>query len=414
MAEKTTKKNTKGTKKVVKKETTKKVATKKAAPKKVTPKKVTPKKVVKSEVTVTKEEVKNAKVVAPKTTKKEGKVKAVFDKIMANKPFAITLCISIILAGALIFTLCAKRIPKTKDGKQILASVKGKNFTADDLYIALKDEYGTEKLISMIDEYITGKEVKFTKENEKYIQDIVDSWKAQAESYGMTLPDLVANYGLRINNDDEFYDYLKKSYSISLAVEKFIGDQASEKDLKEYYKNNYSDTLTVRHILIEVDNSDDESEIEARNKAMDLIKELDDTDKSKLEDKFIELAKENSDDTGSYSNGGLIENVTKTSVVSEFFDASSKLKDGEYTKEPVKSTYGYHIIYRISSTPVEDFKKIKDEVKSAYAKELLNADPTLQVTKWDELRKSYKMKINDTDVKKYYEDNITVQKRLNL
>lgn len=403
MAEKTTKKNTKGTKKVVEKKTTKKVATKKATPKKVAPKKVAPKKVV-TEVTLKKEEIKEAKVVTPKEVKKEGKVKEIFNRIIANRPFAITLCISIILAVALIFTLCYKRIPKTKDGNQVLATIKGKTFTADDLYTELKDEYGTEKLINMIDSYITSKEVKFTKENEKYIQDIVDSWKAQAESYGMSLPDLIANYGLKINDEKDFYDYLKKNYSINLAVEKFIGDQASEKDLKEYYENNYSDTYVVRHILIEV--NEDTTADEAFDKAKDLIDELNDADKGKIEDKFIELAKYNSDDTGSSSNGGLIEEVTKKTVVSEFFEASSKLKDGEYTKEPVKSTYGYHVIYKVSTTPISEFKDMKDDVKSAYAKELLNSDASLQVKKWDELRKSYKLNIIDDNIKNDYEDTL--------
>ena len=43
----------------------------------------------------------------------------------------------------------------------------------------------------MIDTYIASKEVKLTKENEQYLQDIVDQWKAQAEYYGMSLPDLI-------------------------------------------------------------------------------------------------------------------------------------------------------------------------------------------------------------------------------
>lgn len=393
MAEKTTKKNTKGTKKVAEKKTTKKVTTKKVAPKKE----------VKNEVTVKKAEVKEAKVVTPKV-KEKGKVRVFIEKnILANKPFAISLAIILVLVIALTCTLCYKRIPKTKDGKQVLATVKGKTFTADDLYLALKDDYGTDKLINMIDSYITSKEVKFTKENEEYIQDIVDSWKAQAESYGMSLVDLIGNYGLKIKDEQDFFNYLKENYSISLAVEKFIGDQASEKDLKAYYEENFSDSLTVRHILIEVD----EDENEAKEKAMDLIEQLNDTDKNKLEDKFAELAKDNSDDTGSYSEGGLIENVTKTSVVSEFFEAANELKDGEYTKEPVKTSYGYHIIYRVNSDPVEEFKKIKDKVKSEYAKSLLNADSTLQVTKWAELRKSYKLNIVDTNIKNEYEDGIS-------
>ena len=400
MAEKTTKKNTKGTKKAVEKKTTKKVTTK-AAPKKEV-KKVTPKKEVKKVTKVA--PVKEEKIVTKKENKLKGNIKNVWDKIIANKPFAISLCIILVLTVALICTICYKRIPKTKDGKQIVATIKGKTITADDLYIELKNDYGTDKLISIIDNYITSKEVTFTKENEEYIQDIVDSWKAQAESYGMSLPDLIANYGLTIKDEKDFYDFLKQNYSINLAVEKFVGDQASEKDLKEYYENNYSDTYTVRHILIEV--SEDTSADDAYNKAKELIAILNDTDKSKLESKFISLAEENSDDTGSYSNGGLIEDFNKKTVVSEFYEASSKLNNGEYTTEPVKSSYGYHIIYKVSSTPLKSFKDMKDEVKSAYAKDLLNTDSTLQITKWKELRESYKLNIVDDNIKNEYEETI--------
>lgn len=402
MAEKTTKKTNKKNTKVVENKTTKKVTTTKAAPKKVTPKKET-KEVVKVE---TPKEIKKE----GNLFSKDGKVVEIYNKIIANKPFAISLCVILVLTISLICTICYKRIPKTKEGNQVLATIKGKTFTADDLYLELKDTYGTDKLINMIDNYITNKEVKFTKENEEYIQDIVDSWKAQAESYGMSLADLVSNYGLMIDDEEDFYDYLKQNYSMNLAVEKFVGDQASEKDLKEYYNNNYSDTYTVRHVLIEV--NDDTTDSDALNKAKDIIEELNNTDKDSLEDKFIELAKNNSDDPGSYSNGGLIENVTKASVVSEFFEASSKLKDGEYTTEPVKSSYGYHVIYKVSTTKLKDFKELKDEVKSKYAQELLSSDATLQVTKWDELRKSYKMNIIDDNIKNKYEETIDNNKKI--
>lgn len=393
MAEKTTKKNTKGTKKTVEKKTTKKVATKKTAPKKVTSK---------QEVTVKKEEVKEVKVVTPKEVKKEGKIEKVFDKIMDNRPFAISLCVIIILAVALGITLFTKRIPKTSKGKQVVATVKGKTITADDLYLALKDEYGTDKLINMIDEYIAKKEVKFTKDDEKYIQDIVDEWKAQAESYGMTLPQLVANYGLTINNDDEFFDFLKDNYSKSLAVINFIGDEASKDELKSFYEENYSDEITVRHILINIDDDEDY----AYNRAMELIGELDGLTGDELVNRFSELASDNSDDTGTYSNGGLVENTTKKTVVSEFYDASANLKDGEYTKEPVKTQFGYHVILRISSKKVESFDKMKDQVKRDYGEQVLNSDPNLQVKKWDELRKSYKLNIVDSNIKEQYNKTI--------
>ena len=394
MAEKTAKKNTKGTKKAVEK---------KVAPKKET-KKVTKKAPVKKEVK-TKVEAKAAekevKIITSKK-KEEGKVKAFCNKIIANRPFAISLCIILVLVIALIVTICVKRIPKTSNGSQIVASVKGKTITADDLYLALKDEYGTDKVINMIDTYIASKEVKLSKKNKEYLKSVVESWKEQAKYYGVSLKELIANYGLTIEDEDDFYNYLEENYRISLAVVKFIGDQASEEDLKAYYKNNFSDTLTVRHILIQVDGN----EKEAYDKAVNIIKELDDVNSKDLEKEFIELAKDYSDDTGSANDGGLIKDVTKATVVSEFFEAADKLKDGEYTKEPVKSSYGYHIIYRVDSTKLEKYEDIKDEVKQAYGEAKLNEDASLQTSKWNELRKSYKLNIVDSDIKDAYEKKI--------
>ncbi len=398
MAEKTTKKNTKGTKKVVKEKTTKKVATKKAAPKKEV-KKVTPVKEVKKAAPV-KEVKKEEKVVIKKENKMKGKIKEVVDKITSNRPFAIALCVILVLAIALTITLCHKVIPKTKDGKQVVASLKGKTITADDLYLKLKDNSGSDTLFTMIDEYIIGKEVKYRDEDKEYVQGVVDQYKEQAEYYGVSISEFFANYGLNIENEKQLYNIILKNYGATLAVQKFIGDQASEKDLKEYYENNYSDSLNLRHILIEVDEDGEDAAIE---KAKDLIKELDNTNKNKLEEKFTDLAKNNSTDPGTYENGGLMEDVTKKAVVSEFFEAAVALKDGEYTKEPVKSSYGYHIIYRISSTPLKKFKDMKDSVKMDYGKDLLNSDSSLFTIKWDELRKSYKLNIVDTNIQNDYD-----------
>ena len=97
-----------------------------------------------------------------------------------------------------------------------------------------------------------------------------------------------------------------------------------------------------------------------------------------------------------------MENFSKGDVVESFWKASEELKDGEYTKEPVKSTYGYHIILKVSSTPVEKYEDIKEEVKTAYAESLLADDSTLFAKKWDELRKKYKLSIKDDLMKKAY------------
>ena len=389
MPKKTTKKNTKGTKNT----TSKKVEAK-----------TTPVKNGETKVTE-KVEVKKVK------KEKKGKAKAVVTKVMENTPFVISLCAIVLLVAALILALCTKRVPTTSKGEEILATVNGKTITADELYLSLKDSHGTDALINLIDTYIADKEVKITEENKKYVQEVVDYYKEYAEYYKVDLATFLSSYvGLNgITTEDEFFDYVLEDYKKTLAVTNYIAEKASEDDLKEYYKENYSDKITVKHILIEVDDEaedKDEADKEAYNKAVKLIKKLNDTSSKKLDSKFEELAEDNSDDTATYSNGGLIEDFGKKDVVEEFWEASEKLKDGEYTTKPVKSSYGYHIILKVSSTPVEKYKDVKDEVKTAYAESLLSKDSTLLVKKWDEIRKEYKLSIKDDYIKEAYKETI--------
>lgn len=364
----------------------------------------------KNKAVVKKSVSKNVEVIDNVTPKVEKKGKCMC-KLTNNTPFMISICVIVILLAALIYCGFSRRIPKVKNGDEVIATLKGKKITAQDLYQELKEENGTNALINAVDEYIASKEVKITKDDEKYVQEVVDYYKEYANYYNTDLKTFLTNYvGLsNISTEKEFYDFVLKDYKKTLAVQKFIGDKASEDDLKKYYKENFSDKLTVKHILIQVDSDaedKDKADKDAYNKAVELINTLKKTDSKKLEKKFETLAKENSDDTETYSNGGLIEDFSKKDVVEEFYDAANKLKDGEYTTKPVKTTYGYHIILKISSTPVEKYNDIKDQVKTEYAKSLLNADSTLQVSEWDKLRSEYKLSIKDSEVKKAYEKTI--------
>ena len=429
MPKQTTGKNTKGSKAPAKKASAKKTVaskknttTKKAAPaKKNVTKKVAPKN---AETAKKIEAVKTEEAVMPKV-KEEKKGNRSVSSLATNTPFAITLCLSIILLIALIISLCLKVVNKIKNGDEVLVSLKGKNITAQKLYEDLRTQYGDEAVINMIDTYIADKEVKVTADDKKYVDEVVDYYKQYAEYYGTDLSTFLANYvGIKgITNEKDFREFVLADYKKTLAVQKYIGSKASEKDLKAYYKENFSDTITAKHILISIDKDaedQEKAEKDALNKAKDIIKQLNKVEKDKLDSKFDSLAEENSDDTATYSKGGLIENFTKKDVEEAFYNAANDLKDGKYTKEPVKTSYGYHIILKVKSTPVEKYSKIKDKVMKEYAQSLMTQDPTLAIKKWKELRKKYKMSIKDTEVKKAYKtyvknslDNIEKQQKSN-
>ena len=59
---------------------------------------------------------------------------------------------------------------------------------------------------------------------------------------------------------------------------------------------------------------------------------------------FAELAKEHSEDPGSKNKGGLYEGITKGQFAAEFEAAALALEPGNFTKELVKTPFGYHII----------------------------------------------------------------------
>lgn len=60
--------------------------------------------------------------------------------------------------------------------------------------------------------------------------------------------------------------------------------------------------------------------------------------------KFDKLAKEKSQDAGSAERGGSLDWTIPGKFVPPFAHALTKLKKGEYTKQPVESQFGWHVI----------------------------------------------------------------------
>ena len=111
----------------------------------------------------------------------------------------------------------------------------------------------------------------------------------------------------------------------------------------------------------------------------------------------------------SASEGGLIKDFTKTgenSVVAEFWNAAYNLKDGEYTSEPVKSSYGYHIILKVSQNERPSLEDTKDDILSTLAQDALQNDTNLSSKYWAKIREKYNLNIIDSDMKKVYDNTI--------
>jgi peptidyl-prolyl cis-trans isomerase C len=83
--------------------------------------------------------------------------------------------------------------------------------------------------------------------------------------------------------------------------------------------------------------------------------------------KFEDLAKQ-SKDPGSAANGGDLDWVQPGKFVPEFSKAMTSLQKGQYSQEPVKTQFGYHVI------KLEDVRPIKvpplEEVKQQVAEQI--------------------------------------------
>jgi len=246
------------------------------------------------------------------------------------------------------------QISTLKDGKEVVASVKGKKFSAEDLYQKLKAQGGETTLINMIDEFIVNKEIETDEDDETYAESQIESYKSSYESYGQDFNEALTSAGYK--DEDALKNALIIEHKKKTVAENYVKEQITDAEIEKYYEDNIYGDIEGKHILVAVDIDDDatddektEAEKKAKEKAEKLIKKLD-----KGAD-FEKLAKENSDDKGTASKGGKL-TITYGDVVDEFWEGASNLKDKTYTKEPVKSEYGYHIIYRESA---KDKPKLK-------------------------------------------------------
>ncbi|MCK5518130.1 MAG: peptidylprolyl isomerase [Alphaproteobacteria bacterium] len=117
----------------------------------------------------------------------------------------------------------------------------------------------------------------------------------------------------------------------TMYLENYLKDKINDKTVKAEYEKFKKDgkgrmEVHARHILVE-------TEAEARQ----VIKDL------KAGSKFEDLAKERSSGPTAKS-GGDIGFFAKGEIIPEFSNAAFSLKPGNYTKTPVKSQFGWHVI----------------------------------------------------------------------
>jgi parvulin-like peptidyl-prolyl isomerase len=184
--------------------------------------------------------------------------------------------------------------------------------------------------------------------------------------------------------DKKFRDSLKKLKLTEEQVKKDVRAQlleeqlykkvtedvkVSDKEIEDFYNKNKSQyqqaaTREVRHILVKTKAKADALHTQLQNGA-----------------NFANLAKKNSEDPGSKSQGGKL-TVSQGQTVPPFDKAAFSLKKNELSK-PIKTQYGWHIVQ-----PLSEVKKASTtplpQVKEAIKQQLLSEKKTTEMREWIE------------------------------
>lgn len=310
--------------------------------------------------------------------------------------------ISICLISALVLTVtgCGKKAEL--DDNKTAVSLKGIKITATDYYNEIKKS-NISKLVDMIDHQLFDEEYESNDEEDQAVEEQINQLK---ESYSddTTFQSVIQQY-FGVNSEDELEDMLRLEYKRNIAVEDFVADNLTDKEIEDYYDKNIIGDIKASHILITPDvdsDATDEEKEKAENKAKKeaerIIKKLDEGED------FAELAKKYSDDEATAKNGGDLDYFNTDDMDENFMDAVKKLDNDEYTKEPVKTQYGYHIILKVDQKEKPKLKEVKDSIKETLTNNKLNNNSTLHYETLMDIREENNIKWNDDELEKQYNE----------
>ena len=308
---------------------------------------------------------------------------------------------SVFLIGTLVLTAGCAKVPKLSNGQEKFASIDGYEISVDDLYKELKSKGGLSIMLDMIDRNIINKEIKDQTGAETYAEGQISTYQ---EYYGDDFEKTLKQYGYE--SIDSFKESIKIDYLKQKVALNYLKTTVKDKEISDYYEKNIYGDLTVRYILIkpaELDsNASDadklKAEEEAKKKAQDII------DRINKGEKFEDLAKEYSDDDATSEKGGKLGSFNdRSNYDKNFLESAIELKVNEYSKTPVKSQYGYHIIYKTKQNDKPELDKVKDAVIAKIANEKVTNDSTFASKAMISLRQKYEMKITDSKLSSKYD-----------
>lgn len=306
----------------------------------------------------------------------------------------------------IISTLGCSKETKLEGGEKELVSFTDTklNISTNDLYEKLKDKYGINFLIDMIDTRILDKEFPDSDSINDYVNIQVNSIKNYYKTETEFL-EYINNYGYK--NEDELKEYFKLNYKRNLAIKDYLKTLVSDDDINNYYDNKITGDIETKHILIEVKTTSSQTEEEKRTVKEEALKKAKEAINKLNEGKsFDEVCKEYSDDDATKNMGGLMGFINTLNLDDVSRQELTKLEVGKYSTEALETEYGYEIFMKVSEKDKPKLEDVKTHIIETLADEKLTKDSKLQYKGLEYIRDKYGFSIKDEDLQVYYENTM--------
>ena len=354
--------------------------------------------------------------------------------------------LALVLCAALVFTGCSKgaKMIETKDAKAlnetIVAEVGETKISQADfnlIYMMLYQNmaqyssfYGEDwenmemeegkTILDMIREG-TVTQVKQLAAIYKLCEEKdIDINKDVKEAVQKTKEDIVSG---SFGGEEGFKDFLEESRTTDKAFTNYLqvaelytrlyneltkvgGEvEIKEKELEKQFLEENKDKWRVQHILISTQPQTDEAGNETPAKTDAEAKKITDEVLAKLDagEDFDKLIDKYGEDPGISSGNYYLFGAGE--MAPEFEEASKNLEIGAYTKTPVKSDFGYHIIKRYEiNKDIKEFKDFKDTKKQEKASEYVQKE-------MDKLDAKFEDKVIDPYLEKWAKERKEAAKK---
>lgn len=341
----------------------------------------------------TKEKVKQE--VTKKEVKKDDKMIKFLDFFEKYRYIFYGALGGILVTALIVIIIWPDRIAKLEDGTEPVVEIKGYTLTADTLYERLKDASSIDAVLDIIDNEILEKKYPSTDEMEDEVKEQAENYYSMYKQYyNMDKETLLSSNGFK--NESEFLDFLRLQNRRNKYYDEYVKSLITDKEIDKFYEDKVYGDINTKHILVAANSdSTDEEKKAAKELAEKIISEL---DKGAT---FDEVKEEYKDDI-TYEELGY--KSYNANLESAYLEEMQKLSNDSYSKKPVQTSYGYHIVYRIDQKDKPKLKDVKDEIIESLATSKKEDDSNLYYKTLNKMREDSNMKFSDTVMESKYKD----------